>query len=112
MIETVVDLRFIVIQLSLRNALAGVAFVLAVDFTQQSSDPLLLGALGGILREVWVYEVIETRQLLETVLAAKFVVARHAALAVADNVQRQDIDLPSGALQPRQTQILKKKWMI
>ena len=40
-------------------------------------------------------------QLFESVLAAKLIIAWNAALAVANEIQRQDIDFARRAFKPR-----------
>ena len=40
-----------------------------------------------------VDEIVEARQLPQAVLAAEFVEARYAALAVADHIERRHVDL-------------------
>ena len=53
-------------------------------------------------RERLIGEVVEAGQLAETVLAPELVETRDAALAVTNNVERGDIDLLGGAVEPRQ----------
>src|ERR1035437_3847297 len=77
--------------------LGGVAGVLPVDLAQKFHQIFLgLLVLGG---GAHVDEIVEPAQLAQAVLAAEFVEPRNPALAVADQIQRGDIDLPGGALQ-------------
>ena len=56
-----------------------------------------------------VDEVVEAAELAQTVLAAEFVAARHAAfaVAVAQPVEPHCVDLVGGRVQPRQREVLQ-----
>src|SRR5262245_15885505 len=94
--ETVVRVIAVGAALCVRDHLARVAPMLAVYLTQELREPLLAAAFRRArwLRRVArrVDEIVEARQLLETVLATELVEARHAALAIADQVERGNIE--------------------
>src|ERR1019366_6568801 len=95
------------IELGIGDRLGGVAGVLPVDLAEKLDQLLLL--LGGGMR---VDEIVEPAQLPQTVLAAEFVEPRDSALAVADQIQRRDIDPLGGALQASHLHVLQKARMI
>jgi hypothetical protein len=61
---------------------------------------------------VLVHVVVEAGELLQAVLAAKLVEAGHAVLAVADQVERRDVDLVRRRLQPVHLEVLQEAWMV
>ena len=101
--QAIVDGLVLGIQLRVRDHLRSVARVLPVDFAQELGHVFLV-----LRRRVCVDEIIEAGQLMQAVLTPEFVEARHAVLAVADQVQRGDVDLAGGRAQPRQGQVLQE----
>src|SRR5271167_4971486 len=88
--EAIVDFGSIVIALGIRVELAAVAGVLPIDLLQGLGE---LGFLDLILRRIIrVDEVLETRQLVQSVLTAKLVETRYTALAIADDVESRNVD--------------------
>ena len=83
MAQAVVDGAAVGVALGLGNGLADVAAVLAVDLAQGGDDALLPGPFGRAGGQAGVDEIVEAAELAQTVLAAEFVAARHAAFAVA-----------------------------
>ena len=53
-----------------------------------------------------VDEIVEAAQLVQAVLAAKFVEARNTMFAIANDVKGCDVDLPCRAVESRQTNVL------
>src|SRR5918996_1426444 len=110
--ETVVDLAAAIIRLRGGDALRGIARMLAVKLAQHAGEALLLGPRRRILRQLRIDKIVEAGELLEPVLPAKFVVSRDAALAVADDIKCQDVDLAARALQAWHAQILEKERVV
>src|SRR3984885_8670105 len=82
--EAIVDLGSIVIALGVGDELGVVAGVLPIDLLQGLGE---LRFLDLILRRIIpVDEILEARQLVQSVLTAKLVETRYAALAIADDV--------------------------
>ncbi len=90
--------------------LGGVAFVLAVDLAQGLGEVALLLGRRRIRRQAVVDEIVEAGELAQTDLAAEFVEARHAVLAVADDVERRHVD---DGVEPRaEVEVLQELRMI
>jgi hypothetical protein len=66
--------------------------VQAVDLAQ-SCDQLALVCQCGTVGNVLIDEIVEARQLPQSDLTAEFVEPRHAAFAVADDIERRHVDL-------------------
>ena len=92
MAEAIVDRRAVVVELRRGDHLRRIADVLAVDGAELVDQRALVFRLVGIGREPDVDEVLEAGELLEAELPAELVEARHAVLAVADDVERGEID--------------------
>src|SRR6266540_3973603 len=86
--------------------------MLSVDFAQQSDEPFLLRACRRTRWQPLIGEVVEAAQLPESVLAAEFVEAWHAALAVADDIERGHVDPTGCARQARQGEVLQELRMV
>jgi len=67
--------------------------VRAVDLAQRVDQLLLLGAVCGNDPRAAIDEIVEARELMQADLPAELVVPRNAPLAVADQVERGDVDL-------------------
>src|SRR5262249_46501843 len=76
------------------------------------NEPLLLDALRCILGQARINKIVETGELLEPVLPAKLVEARHAVFAIADDVEGDDVELARAARQPWHAQILEEERMV
>ena len=72
----------------------------------------LLLALGRVGRQALIDEIVVAGQLTQAVLAAKLVEARHAVLAIANEVERGDVDLPGGRVEARQLDVLQELRMV
>ena len=92
MAEAIVDRRAVIVELRRSDHLRRIADVLAVDGAKLVDERALVLRLVGIWREPDVDEVLEAGELLEADLAAELVEARHAVLAVADDVERGEVD--------------------
>ena len=67
--------------------------MLAIHLPQQAYQSLLLVAFGGTFEKPMIDKVIEACQLLEPILAAKFIKARDPMLSVTDEVQGCNVNL-------------------
>ena len=81
------------IALRVGDELRRVAAVLAVDLAQRHRPVPAALARRRSRRQARVDEIVEAGELAQAVLPAELVEARHAALAVADEVERRDVDL-------------------
>ena len=75
--------------------------MLAVKVAQRRDAALLLDPFGRAARQPRIDEIVEAPKLPQPVLPAELVEARNAALAVANDVERRDVDLARHARQPR-----------
>ena len=91
--EAIVDRLVVGIALCGRYLLRLIATMLPVDFAQRLHQLLLLGAIGETCRRPPIDEIIEAGQLPQADLTAELVEPRDTALAVADQIERGDIDL-------------------
>ena len=89
-----------------------VAFVLAVDLPELVHIVLLPLALHRVLGKRRIDEIIKARQALHSILTAELVEARNAALAVADEIQRRDVQLARLAAEPRHRKVLQEHRVI
>ena len=112
MAKTIVDGRAVGIQLRIGDRLGSIANMLPINFPQQLHQVFLLLALGRTLGQMLVDEIVEAGQLPQAILAAKLVEAGDTALAIADQVERRDVDLLRLALQPPDLQVLQKAGMV
>src|SRR5262245_59923134 len=110
--QAVVDGRAVWIPLRERDPLRRIAPMLAVDLAQSRDQPNLVSGFRRFAGQTRIDEVVEARQLAQTVLTTEFVELRYAMYAVPDDVERGDIDLFRGTLQALDPQVLQESWMI
>src|SRR5262249_39774599 len=79
------------------------------DVALLSLDLHRVGALGI---ETSVDEVVERRETLQPVLPPEFVEPRHTALAIAQDVERRDVELFRHARNARHRQVLQELRMV
>ncbi len=71
---------------------------------------LLVGS--GIGWEALVHEVVVAGQLTQAILPPKLIETWHAMLAVTNQIERRNIDLPGRSIEPRQMNVLHELWMV
>ena len=82
------------------------------DLAQLRDGLHLLLARGRIGGKRLVHEIVIAGQLVQAILAAELVETRHSVLAVANQIEGRDIDLPGRGVEPRQTNVLRELRMI
>ena len=80
----------------------------AVDLTHDVNQACLLEPLRARYRQGVIDKIIEARQLSQSILPPKFVEAWYPMFAIANEIERRDIDFLGLAAQSRQMQILQK----
>jgi hypothetical protein len=110
--KAVVDGRTIGVALRVGDDLRGVANVLAVEFAHHAGAVLLLLANGSAQIRIGVDEIVEAGKLPQAILAAEFVETRHAVFAVANQIERRDVDLFGRAVQARHGEVLNEHRVI
>ena len=107
--EAIVDGRLVLVHLRVGNHLGRIAHMRSINLAQLVNRLLLLharGRVGGQRANGRVHKVVIAGQLAQPVLAAELVEPRHAVLAVADDIQRSQVNLLRRAIEPRQRDVL------
>jgi hypothetical protein len=91
--EAIVDRLAVVGELRGRDDVRRVAAMLAVECAQRCDAALLLVACGRAARQPRIDEIVEAPKLFQSILPAKLVEARNAALKIALDVARGDVDI-------------------
>ena len=98
----------ILVQLRVRDHFARIADVLSIYFAQRLRQVFLLGSLRAPRGQRPVHEIVEARQLPQSILPPEFIEPRHAVFAVADQVERRYVDLARRRMQPPHFQVLQE----
>src|SRR5579862_1760525 len=109
MAQAVVDLGVIGISLGVRDYFGCVADMLPVHLAKNLDGLFLVKASRRIGGERVIDEVIEAGELAQTVLAPELVEARDAVLAVANYVERDDVDLPGRRVETGEFEVLQER---
>ena len=56
-----------------------------------------------------IHEIVEAGQLAKAILTPEFIEARYAMFAIANDVERNNVNLLSLAVQPAHLQVLKEE---
>src|SRR5690242_5602370 len=82
--------------------------MLSVNFAECSYQILLLLVFRRTGSRVFIDEIVKARELPQTILPPELIESWHAALAVADQVQGDDVDLLRLGVEARNFQVLQE----
>src|ERR1044071_8791339 len=96
----------------MRDDLGVVTTMLPIDLAQSVGEALLACALLWVGVRIPVDEVIEARELLETVLPTELVETRHTSFPVTDQVECCNVEHAGRRITLGEGQVLQKPGMV